>query len=413
MSIFAIFSAALLAIILFWAVYHTSILFVGIRRKHKPVAESTDRLPKFSLIVPAKNEGAVISRCLKSLLNIDYPKEKMEIIVVDGDSIDTTAKICNEFAEKHKDTIQVLCEDKSKGKPVALNLALPRLTGDIVGVFDADSVPERNVLRKTATYFKDPSVAAVQGKIVSLNESQNMLTKVAAMEDKAWFQALLHGREQLNLFIPLTGSCQFIRKNVLQEMGGWAEGSLAEDVELSLELTDKGHIVKYAPDVCSGQETASRLGDLFAQRRRWYRGYMEAAFKYGRLLKHPDKKAVDAEISLFGPFLMLICLLSYFNWILSLVFAPEATLFPISTTLVVALTAATFLSVGIGMVFTVKPRKLKNIAWAPFIYLYWFMQLFIAGWAFLRLVFRRRKTWAKTNKRGIMTNNPNSEGVPI
>ena len=106
------------------------------------------------------------------------------------------------------------------------------------------------------SYFKDNSVSAVQASTAPLNVEQNMLTRVVAMEDKAWFQGLLGGREKLSLFVPLTGSCQFIRTDVLNEMGGWEESALAEDVELSLKLTEKGYLVKYAPDIVSGQESA-------------------------------------------------------------------------------------------------------------------------------------------------------------
>ena len=123
-----------------------------------------------------------------------------------------------------------------------------------MGTFDADSVPDKEVLRKAASYFNDKQVMAVQGRTTSLNEKRNILTRVAAMEEKAWYQALLSGREKLHLFVPLNGSCQFIRRNVLEELGGWNETSLTEDVELAVRLVEKKHLIKYAPDVISGQE---------------------------------------------------------------------------------------------------------------------------------------------------------------
>jgi cellulose synthase/poly-beta-1,6-N-acetylglucosamine synthase-like glycosyltransferase/glycosyltransferase involved in cell wall biosynthesis len=403
MNIFAIFSACLLAVILFWAVYHVRILFAGIRGKQKRSYDNFGALPKFSIIVPAKDESAVIARCLDALLNVDYPKEKMEIIVVEGGSKDKTREICSEFSTKNQGIVKVICERTSKGKPAALNLALPHITGEIVGVFDADSVPEKNVLRKIASYFQDQSITALQGSTISLNEKQNMLTRVAAMEDRAWFQGLLGGREKLKLFVPLTGSCQFIKTNILKELGGWQESSLAEDVEMALELTKRDHVVKFAPDICSGQETPSTLRGLIVQRTRWYRGYMEAALKYGSLLQKHNRRTIDAEISLIGPFIMIVCLVSYFNWGLSILFSAENSLFPFSAALVVALTTVTLLSLGISMVFMVKPVKPKNILWIPFIYMYWFMQMTIAGWAFLTILFRRRRVWGKTDKKGFVT----------
>jgi cellulose synthase/poly-beta-1,6-N-acetylglucosamine synthase-like glycosyltransferase/glycosyltransferase involved in cell wall biosynthesis len=403
MNWFAVISAVLLSIILGWAIYHVRILFAGIRNKSNRFYDNVQELPKFSIIVPAKDEGPVIARCLDALLDMEYPREKMEIIVVEGTSKDSTKEICQNFAEKHPASIKILCEKASNGKPAALNLALPHVTGEIVGVFDADSIPEKSALQKMVSYFQDKAVTAVQGSTTSLNAKQNMLTQIASMEDRAWFQGLIGGREKLKLFVPLTGSCQFIRSDVLKEMGGWDESSLAEDVELALKLTEKGHLVKFAPDISSGQETPSKIRDLITQRMRWYRGYMEAAFKHGRLAEKRNRKIIDAELSLIGPFIMVICFASYFNWAFSMVFSVDNTIFPISATLVVALTSLTLLSLGVSLVFLAKPVKLKNIFWVPFVYLYWLMQMTIASWAFLQILFRRRRVWGKTAKIGFMT----------
>ena len=145
-------------------------------------------------------------------------------------------------------------------------------------------------------------------------------------------------------------------------------------------------------------------------RARWYKGYMEAAFKYGKLLKKHSRKAVDAEVSLIGPYMMVLCIVSYFNWALSLLFFPEIDLVTGFATLVVALTAVTLFSVGIVLVFMERPVRLRNILWIPFIYLYWFVQMVIAGWAFLQILFRRRRVWRKTVKRGFMTMSFVSDG---
>ena len=409
MIIFDIISITLLAILLFWTIYNGSIIYVGIRNKRKQLSMSSDNkittFPKFSIIVPTKNEETVIRRCLNGILNIDYPKDKMQIIVVDGKSEDNTFKICSEFSEKYPENIKVICEKTAKGKPAALNLALPYINGEIVGVFDADSLPEKEVLSKVVSYFYDKKVMALQGRTTSINEKSNALTRVIAMEEKAWFQALLSGREKLQLFVPLTGSCQFVRRSVVEELGGWDENSLTEDVEFALRLVEKNHLIKYAPDVCSGQETPSSLGPLIRQRVRWYRGYMETAIKYGRLLDNLDKRTVDAEISMAGPFMMVVSLLSYINWFFVALFLSQSNPVLDFTGLVIALTAVSLVSVGIALTASEKPIKLRNIVWIPSIYVYWLMQMFIAGWAFLKLVFRQKRDWTKTVKKGSMAPN--------
>jgi cellulose synthase/poly-beta-1,6-N-acetylglucosamine synthase-like glycosyltransferase len=382
-------------------------MFAGVRNKskHIPSNEQNIELPKFSIIVPAKDEETVIRRCLDGLIELDYPKDKLEIIIVDGNSKDSTVRLCLEFAAKHPKTFKIITEKKSNGKPAALNLGLRFTTGDIVGVFDADSLPERQMLRKVASYFRDPQIKAIQGKTISLNEKRNILTRITAMEEKAWFQTLLSGREKLNLFVPLTGSCQFIRWNILEELGGWDETSLTEDVELAVRLVEKKYLIRYAPDVCSGQETPNGLGDLFKQRVRWYRGYMETALKYGRLLDSLNRKTVDAEISLVGPFMMVISLLSYLNWLFVAMFASIDSLVMNFTVLSIVLMAVSLVSIGVVLAAFERPIKVRNLLWIPSIYAYWLIQICIAGWAFLKLVFRRKRVWDKTVKKGFTTSN--------
>ncbi len=401
-----IISIILLAVLLFWTIYNGSIIYVGVRDKRKKetaipeLQNKNETFPSFSIIVPTKNEESVIRRCLDGFMQVDYPKDKMQVIVVDGNSTDNTGAICSEFTRKYPQTIKFISEQSTRGKPAALNLALPYATGEIVAVFDADSLPEQDVLSKAASYFNDKKIVAVQGRTTSINERSNALTRVIAMEEKAWFQMLLSGREKLQLFVPLNGTCQFVRRNVLEELGGWDENSLTEDVELALRLVEKDHVIKYAPDICSGQETPTALRSLIKQRVRWYRGYMETALKYGRLLDNVNKRTIDAEISLGGPFMMVVSLLSYINWFLVAIFLSQSTPILDFTGLVIALTGFSIISIGIALTASEKPIKLRNVIWIPTIYVYWLIQMFIAGWAFLKLVFRRKRDWTKTTKNG-------------
>ena len=241
MILFDVITIVLLSVLLFWAIYNGSIIYMGIRSKRKEIplqALAAGELPKISLIVPTKNEELVIKRCLDGILDLDYPKDKLEVIVVDGNSTDDTCKICSEYSKQHPSLIKLLAEEKSKGKPAALNLALSVATGEIVGLFDADSLPKQDALNKVVSYFNDKKVVAVQGRTTSLNEKSNALTRVIALEEKAWFQMLLSGREKLQLFVPLNGSCQFVKRSVLMDVGGWDENSLTEDVELAVRLVE-------------------------------------------------------------------------------------------------------------------------------------------------------------------------------
>ena len=408
MIVLDIISTVLLAFLLFWTVYNGSIIYAAMRGRRKSTPSNSDNngaTPKFSIIVPTKDEEVVIGRCLNSFLDLDYPADKMEIIVVDGNSADNTCKVCSDFSTKFPGGFKIIKEQAPKGKPAALNLALRYVTGEIVGVFDADSVPEKDVLKKVAAYFSDENLSAVQGRTTSLNAKKNILTRMISMEERAWFQALISGREKLKLFVPLNGSCQFVRRSVLDDLGGWDELSLTEDVELALRLVEKNREIKYAEDVCCGQETPNGFRDLVKQRVRWYRGYMETALKYGRLLETLNRKTVDAEISMGGPFMMVISLLSYINWVIAAIFFSQSNIALSFTGIVILLTAISFLAVGVGLLASEKQFKLKNLLWVPAIYLYWLLQMCIAGLAFLKLLFRRKRVWDKTPKKGFVTSN--------
>jgi hypothetical protein len=132
---------------------------------------------------------------------------------------------------------------------------------------------------------------------------------------------------------------------------------------------------------------------------------METALKYGRLLDSLNRKTVDAEISLAGPFMMVVSLLSYLNWFFVALFLSQSNPVLDFTGLVIALTAVSLFSIGIALTASDKPIKLRNLLWVPSIYVYWLIQMFIAGWAFLKLVFRRKRVWSKTVKKGFITSN--------
>ena len=393
--------------IFFWSLYNLLIFVVGVThysfdRNKRDDSKPLSPVPFISVIVPAKNEEKVINRLLESLLNVEYPKDRLEILVVEDGSSDDTGQICLQYASRWPSLIRYFHRPTSTGKPAALNFALQHVRGEIVGVLDADNVPDKDLLQRVAERFEDPRVVAAQGLTQSINAQVNMLTKVVSLEEAVWFKVLLNGRDRLDLFIPFTGSCQFVRAEALRKFGGWDESSLAEDVELAARLVERGHRVRFCRDGISSQETPSRVSQLFRQRSRWYRGYMETAVKYGRLLRNPDRIRVDTELSLLGPLLLSV---SFANYLLSwAVFTYSAVfLARILAYLMIGLTSMSLLALGVVLVYALKPRKLSNLLWLPFIYAYWFLQTAIAAYALSLILLRRPRVWTKTDKSGSLS----------
>jgi cellulose synthase/poly-beta-1,6-N-acetylglucosamine synthase-like glycosyltransferase len=361
-------------------------------------------LPTFSIIVPVKNEEKVIGRLLDALARLDYPADKKEIIVVEDGSTDRTSDVCLKCSEESSANLRVLHKPFSSGKPSALNFGIEHARGEIIGVFDADSLPAEDSLLNVCKYFEDPHVTAVQGRTLSINSEQNMLTKFLSYEEAVYFEAYLRGKDALALFVHLRGSCQFIRRDALQELKGFDEDSLSEDMEISARFTERGCLIRYAPDVRAWQESPAGLKQLLRQRTRWFRGTMEVAFKYGRLMAKRSKKSFDAEATLFGPFILIASLVTYFAAFYSVLVPLSVSLllqfFMQSTTLIVTLSI--FLC-GLALIYSSKPRKASRVMWLPFIYFYWSLQVFIALYAVLLMALHKPRTWSKTEKSGVVT----------
>ena len=299
-------------------IYNLPVLAAGVRdlrRSRRQVkkpnsAYDESGLPRFSVILPVKNEEKVIGRLLRSLLRQNYPADKLEIVIVDDGSVDATANVCREFVEVNE-SVKFLQRSVCAGKASAINYGIAHCTGDIVGVFDADNLVAEDALMNAAQHFRNASVAAIQGRIHSVNSRQNMLTQFISYEDAVWSDVFLRGKDVLGLFVHLRGCCEFIRKDVLDAVGGFDEGSISEDTELSARLTDGGHRIKFAEDVKVWQESPYSLKAFLRQRTRWCRGHLEVAFKYGKLVRHPNKRTIDGEFTLFLPLFAVASMFSY------------------------------------------------------------------------------------------------------
>jgi cellulose synthase/poly-beta-1,6-N-acetylglucosamine synthase-like glycosyltransferase len=400
-----------------WSLYNLPILAAGVRNLRRYRSGSHGKpeekeLPTISIVVPVKNEEKVIQRLLDALIGLNYPREKKEIIIVEDGSTDNTVNVCMKFAEETNANLKVLRKPSSNGKPSALNYGISNAQGEIIGVFDADNVPSKDSLLNVCRYFDDSTVAAVQGRTSSINPQENMLTNFISHEETIWCETYLRGKDVLNLFVHLKGSCQFFRRDVLEELEGFDETSLSEDMEISARLTEKGYRIRYAADVQSWQESPPSLGQLFRQRTRWFRGTMEVAFKYGRLMAKPGKTRLDAEATLLGPFILIASLITYVA-AFSAVFVPVPLSlwlqFLMQSTAVVT-TLSIFLS-SLALIYASKPRKATSLLWLPFIYFYWSLQAFIAFYAMFLILLRRPRRWMKTEKKGSIANSALDKGV--
>ena len=386
--------------ILLYIIYNVPIAIAGLfsstNREHPPIKE----YPFVSVIVPAKNEERVIGRCLDALLNLDYPAELYEIIVVDGNSRDRTREICVNYMKRYPNKVKLIVESEAKGKPDALNKALKVVKGELIAVFDADSIPSKDVLLKVIPYiWSDNGYAAVQGRVSSFNMEKNILTRIVSVEETGWFRLILRGRDRLNLFVPFTGNSMFIKRDALVSLGGWRPRELAEDLELSLRLCEYGYKIKYLDEAVTLQEAPSKLSSFVTQRYRWYRGYISNLFRYGALLRGLNLRSLDMEFFLAGPILMGLSAISYIllmmtNYLLS----PSQFLSIVTWILNIFILLILF-----NVLLFLRPKNITEILTIPSMIPYWIFESFIALKALLDTIFKRRVEWIKTEKEGGIT----------
>jgi len=304
--IFEIISFVLSFSLIYLLVYFLLTLYGNFGKLQK--IPKIKNLPSVSLLIPAYNEEETITKTIKSCLNLNYPKNKLEIIVINDGSIDETREICEEFGKKI-----VLINKKRGGKASALNIGIGRAKGSIIGTLDADSFYEdKNFLLNMVPFFKDKTVGSVTPivkifKPPKLNLFSNLLQSLQYFEYIfAHFIAKIQSFVDCIYVTPGPGS--LYRKNMLLEVGKFDENSLTEDMEIGFRLQKHNYRIEKSLDAHVFTYAPKNILSLFKQRLRWNAGFIENS------LKHPElfsMKYGDLGIMLL-PLIFITVIFSFF-----------------------------------------------------------------------------------------------------
>lgn len=273
-----------------WAIYFFSLYLavfwilvlvermLSVKENKKP-----DYTPDVSVIVPAYNEEKIIGKSINSLLTLDYPKDKLEIIVVNDGSTDNTRSICEGFGEKIK---FINLDENSGNKAVPLNIGLKIAKGEIIACLDADSIVESVTLKKMLPYFAEDNVAAVTPAL-KVYKPQNLLQKMQ------WFEYLFaiflrKAMSMIDCIYVTPGPFSLFKRDVIIKLGGFDEHNITEDMEIALRLQANNYIIKNAINAYVYTITPFNLKEFFKQRRRWYQGLVHNSVLYKRLLFNRD-----------------------------------------------------------------------------------------------------------------------------
>lgn len=278
--------------------YYLLLTLAGIRYYLKFRASmilDDEHLPTVTILIPARNEELVIESTLRAIIQLDYPKEKLEVILLNDGSTDRTEEIGRRFEKEYSFIKVINVENGGRGKSYALNYGLKFANGDIIAVYDADNQPERTSLRMLVSMI-DNKHPVVVGKVKTQNWDVNILTRFISMEFM-YFQLISQGgRSKLfgNALIP--GTNFVIKRSLLQEIGGWDENALAEDLELSFRIIEKGYHIAYNPQAISWEQEPEHWGTWFRQRVRWATGNVYTAKKYLKNITHLKSIFVKIDI---------------------------------------------------------------------------------------------------------------------
>lgn len=272
--------------------------------------------PTVSIIVPAHNEEKTIEKCLNSILNFDYPAEKLKVIVINDRSTDNTLPIIKALQKVYPNLIVHDRNMKAQpGKSAAIKEVMPFISSELIVFFDADYHPGRGLLKKLVLPFLDPRVGATMGRVIPHNTNQNLLTRIIDLERRAGYAIDQEGRSTWQLMPQFGGTVGGIRMQALKEAGGWNAHSLTEDTDLSYRLLLKGWNIEYLNHATCYEESPETWQTRFRQLKRWSYGHNECMVRYFMpLLKAkglPFWKKVDALMvltSFFYGALTFLCI---------------------------------------------------------------------------------------------------------
>ncbi|OFW39927.1 MAG: glycosyl transferase family 2 [Acidobacteria bacterium RIFCSPLOWO2_12_FULL_67_14] len=282
-----------------WHRYYLVYQYMKHRDRLPLPAGSFDTLPRVTVQLPIYNEMYVADRLIDAVCQLDYPRELLQIQVLD-DSTDETTHIAERAARRHAVAgVDIVClhrTDRRGFKAGALEEGLRSATGEYIAIFDADFIPPVDFLRRTVQHFTDPRVAVVQARWGHINEDYSLLTKIQAILLDGHF-VLEHGaRNRSGCFFNFNGTAGIWRRTAIDDAGGWQHDTLTEDLDLSYRAQLRGWKFVFLQDLVSPAEVPVEMNAFKSQQHRWAKGSIQTCRKVlPQILRSNLPLAVKAE----------------------------------------------------------------------------------------------------------------------
>lgn len=391
-------AATLLAFTVRRIILMIAALYIQGRSQAKEVdAFGPGRLPDVLILVACRDEVAMIPDLCRALSQLDYPRESLNIVLIDDASTDGTGRVMEEVAVWPG--WNVLRFSANMGKARALNSALDRFPfGEIIYTFDADHRPDSQALRQAVRYFDAPGVAAMTGFTRVLNPLASLSAFYSTVESYTNQLVTIRGKDRLGLAPALLGSNCGYRRETLMAFGGFRDGALSEDSDLTVTFHKAGYKTRFAPDAISYQQVPQSLDGYLKQHIRWGRGLNDVA------KSHRAEFMMDRRLSLALRLELLLFTAGYLDRValMSAVFLMFIAYF-VSSTLVLFLLGVTLLSLlaplaQIAALFFKERMDMAMWVRLPLIPVFFLFDIFAALRATLETLLDQPRLWTKTQR---------------
>ena len=274
-----LFVLALYGMHRYWLVYD---YYAYSKNVPGPTPEVKGAWPRVTVQLPIFNERYVIERLVEAVSRFDYPRELLDVQVLD-DSTDETRQVasdvCERFAAQGLDITYIHRSNRAGYKAGALENGLKTSRGDFVAIFDADFIPEADFLRRTIPYFQNKGIGMVQTRWTYLNRDYSLLTQVETILLDGHFVVEHGARSRRGTFFNFNGTAGVWRRTAIDEAGGWQHDTLTEDTDLSYRAQLRGWKFLYLPNIECASELPIDMNGFKAQQARWAKGLMQTAKK--------------------------------------------------------------------------------------------------------------------------------------
>jgi cellulose synthase/poly-beta-1,6-N-acetylglucosamine synthase-like glycosyltransferase len=290
------------------------------RRRDTPPPAPPPDWPAVTVQLPVYNERYVVRRLLEAVVALDYPRDRLEIQVLDDSTDDTTAIVMEAVAAVRARGLSVLHlhrREREGFKAGALAAGLKEARGEFIAIFDADFVPPPSFLLAAIPHFADPRVGVVQARWGHLNRDFSLLTLAQALGIDGHFGVEQPARCWSGLYLNFNGTAGVWRRATIEDAGGWTHDTLTEDLDLSYRAQLRGWCIAYRPELVCPAELPALITGFKSQQRRWAKGSMQTARKLlPAILRSPGsawvkyQAAVHLTYYAIHPLMLLVVLLS-------------------------------------------------------------------------------------------------------